>query len=179
VTYANGKVWGELDTAVTVNGANKAGIEWFIVNPGSAKIDNQGVLALEHNNLNYPAIGVTQSGRAVMAFTVVGQDYYPSAGYAGLAALSVAGPVHIAAAGLGPDDGFTGYKYYGNPPGTTRPRWGDYGGAVADGGSIWIASEYIAQTCTLAQYESARFGSCGGTRTALANWGTRISEVEP
>ena len=44
--------------------------------------------------------------------------------------------------------------------------------------AIWIASEYIGQTCTLAQYEAAPFGSCGGTRTALANWYTRISQVQ-
>src|SRR5207244_2957989 len=79
--------------------------------------------------------------------------------------------------GLGVSDGFTSYKFYvGNPP---RTRWGDYGAAVLDGSSIWIASESIEQTCTLATYESAPFGSCGGTRSSLANWATRISKVEP
>jgi len=57
--------------------------------------------------------------------------------------------------------------------------WGDYGGAVADGNSIWIASEYIGQTCTLAQYEASPFGSCSGTRTSLGNWDTRISKLTP
>ena len=58
------------------------------------------------------------------------------------------------AAGLGPDDGFTSYKaFVGDPP---RTRWGDYGAAVTDGSSIWIASEYIAQTCTLTQYLTGR-----------------------
>src|SRR6266545_1645048 len=33
VFYANGKVWGALDTAVTVGGANKAGIAYFVVKP--------------------------------------------------------------------------------------------------------------------------------------------------
>jgi hypothetical protein len=64
----------------------------------------------------------------------------------------------------------------GDPP---RPRWGDYGAAAADGSSIWIASEYIGQTCTLAQYLEAPVGSCGGTRTALANWFTRILRLTP
>jgi len=58
-------------------------------------------------------------------------------------------------------------------------RWGDYGAAVVDGTTIWLASEYIAQTCTLAQYLSDPFGACGGTRTSLANWATRISAVNP
>jgi hypothetical protein len=77
-------------------------------------------------------------------------------------------------------DGFTSYKaFVGDPP---RTRWGDYGAAVADGSSIWIASEYINQTCTLTEWFAGagpNLGSCGGTRTALANWGTRFSEVKP
>ena len=64
------------------------------------------------------------------------------------------GPIQVAAAGLGPQDGFTGYKAFAapNPP---RPRWGDYGAAAVDGNDIWIASEYIGQTCTLAEYATA------------------------
>jgi hypothetical protein len=111
-----------------------------------------------------------------MAFTVVGRDYFPSAGYAGIDAKAGAGDVHLAAAGVGPEDGFSNYKAFGNPP---RPRWGDYGAAAVDGNSIWLASEYIGQTCTLAQYLTGAIGSCGGTRTSLGNWGTRVSRVTP
>ena len=113
VVYANGKLWGALDTAVTVNGKSKAGIAWYILNPhagGSGRIINQGYLALANNNLTYPAIAVTPSGRGVMAFTVAGSDYFPSAGYASIDAKSGVGDVHIAALGQGPEDGFTGYK---------------------------------------------------------------------
>jgi hypothetical protein len=183
VTYANGKLWGALDTALTINGVNKAGIEYFVVKPSASatgvtgQLDVSGYLGLDNNNLTYPAIGVTPSGRGVMAFTVVGNDYYPSAGYAGIDAKVGAGDVHVAAPGLGPADGFTSYKaFVGNPP---RTRWGDYGAAAVDGNSIWIASEYIGQTCTLAQYTSTPFGSCGGTRASLGNWDTRISKVTP
>jgi hypothetical protein len=178
VTYANGKLWGALDTALTLNNVNKAGVAWFIVNPNGSKIVNQGYLGLANNNLTYPAIGVTASGRGAMAFTVVGSDYYPSAGYAPIDALSGVGDIHVAAAGLGPADGFSGYRVFANPPSfNARPRWGDYGYTAIDGNKIWIASEYINQTCTLAQYEATPFGSCGGTRSSLANWGTRISEL--
>ena len=112
-----------------------------------------------------------------MAFTVVGNDYYASAGYAAIDAVVGVGDIHIAASGVGPSDGFTSYKaFVGNPP---RTRWGDYGAAVSVGNSVWIASEYIAQTCTFAQYTSAPFGSCGATRTSLGNWSTRISRVTP
>ncbi|TME84603.1 MAG: hypothetical protein E6I45_01095 [Chloroflexi bacterium] len=183
VTYANGKLWGALDTAVSVGGATKAGVAWYIVKPDTssgslvAKVAREGILGLAGNNLTYPAIGVTPSGRGVMAFTVVGNDYYASAGYAAIDAVVGVGDIHIAASGVGPSDGFTSYKaFVGNPP---RTRWGDYGAAVAVGNSVWIASEYIAQTCTFAQYTSAPFGSCGATRTSLGNWSTRISRVTP
>jgi hypothetical protein len=187
VVFANGKLWGALDTTLTLNGVNKAGIEWFIVKPSvsssgvSGRVALQGYLGLANNNLTYPAIGVTPSGRGVMAFTVVGADSYPSAGYAAIDALvGTSGDIHVIAAGAGPDDGFTSYKaFVGNPP---RTRWGDYGAAVAVGNSIWIASEYIGPAggtpCTFAQYLSTGF-SCSGTRTSLGNWNTRISKLTP
>jgi hypothetical protein len=183
VVYANGKLWAALDTALTVSSVNKAGVEWFIAKPqltGSAvkgSIILQGYLALANNNLTYPAVGVTPGGRGIIAFTLVGGDNYPSAAYTSLDASVGAGDINVAAAGAGPDDGFTSYKFYvGNPP---RTRWGDYGATAVVGNSIWFASEYIGQTCTLAQYEAAPFGSCGGTRSSLANWDTRISLVKP
>lgn len=185
VVYANGKLWGALDTILTVGGVNKAGVEWFIVKPSvssagvAGRLVKQGYLGRANTNLIYPAIGVTGSGRGVMAFTLVGKYNYPSAAYASIDATAGVGAIHIAAAGLGPQDGFTEYKAFGNPP---RPRWGDYGAAVPMGNSVWIGSEYIGQRCTLAQYEAgfdpAKFGSCGGTRVALGNWYTRISQIE-
>jgi hypothetical protein len=179
VVYANGKVWGALDTAIKVDGKLQAGIEWFVVRPSSdeedgARLVNQGYLAVKGNNVIYPAIAVTPSGEGVMAFTLVGRDHYPSAAFAAIDAGGV-GPVQVAAEGLGPADGFSGYQIF-NDPDPNRPRWGDYGAAVVDGNDIWIASEYIAQTCTLDTY-IATGGSCNGTRTALANWATRITRV--
>ena len=187
--YVNGQLWGATDTAVMVGGQLKAGIAWFQVSPKingagmvQGQVSNQGYLALAGNNLTYPAIAMTAGGKGAIAFTVVGEDYYPSAGYATIDAGGSVGPIHVAAAGLGPDDGFTSYKaFVGDPP---RTRWGDYGAAVTDGSSIWIASEYIAQTCTFAEYypsppSTAGFGSCGATRTSLANWATRISKLNP
>jgi hypothetical protein len=184
-TFADGKLYGALDTAVSVGGATKAGIGWYIVKPDtrthsvSATLAAQGQLGLAGNNLTYPAIGVNADGKGVMAFTLVGDGYFPSAAYAAFDGRTGAGSIFVAAFGLGPQDGFSGYKAFGNPPGTTRPRWGDYGAAAVDGSNIWIASEYIGQTCTLAQWLTAPIGSCGGTRTALANWGTRVSLIKP
>jgi hypothetical protein len=183
VVYAGGKLYGALDTALTVEGDNLAGIEWFIVSPAATKssltaqVSRQGYLGMAGANLTYPAIAVTSGGRGVMAFTLVGASDYPSAAYATISLAGGVGSVRVARAGLGPDDGFTSYKaFVGNPP---RTRWGDYGAAVPDGANVWLASEYIGQTCTFEQYVAAPFGSCGGTRTSLGNWDTRISLVTP
>ena len=178
VVLANGKLWAALDTGLFISGdtAPRAGIAFFVINPHAGKVQQQGYAGLLGNNLTYPALAVTQSGRGVMAFTVLGNDHYPSAGYAGIDAKIGVGDLHIAAEGVGPDDGFTGY----NPTSAfgSRPRWGDFGGAAADGNTIWIASEYINQTCTYETYLATNF-RCGNTRTQLANWGTRISKVVP
>ncbi len=89
-----------------------------------------------------------------------------------------AGDLHVAAEGVGPQDGFSGYAPLSQNSRTRiRPRWGDYGAAAVDGANIWIASEYIAQTCTYAEYQAAPFGTCGGTRASLGNWSTRISKL--
>jgi hypothetical protein len=176
VYFANGKLWGALDTAVSVGGATKAGIAYYVLNPHSGKLFQQGTVAVANNNVTYPSIAVNQSGRGVMAFTLVGADHYPSAAYTSIDAKIGAGDIHVAAEGVGPDDGFTGYNphsAYG-----TRPRWGDYGSAVSDGTYLWIASEYINQTCTLSDYIASGF-NCGGTRASLGNWATRISQLVP
>src|SRR5204863_5985089 len=72
VMYANGKLWGALDTAVsfdTTVANNRAGIAWYAVNPGSGKVVNQGTYGVAGASLTYPAIGVTSSGRGVIAFS--------------------------------------------------------------------------------------------------------------
>ena len=80
VFYANGKLWGALDTALNPDGgAQRAGIAWFIVNPNAGKIVLQGYLGATGYDFTYPAIGVTESGRGVMAFTATGDNTYPSA----------------------------------------------------------------------------------------------------
>ena len=181
VTLADGKLWGALDTKL--NG--KAGIEWFQVSVGeeSPHLVKDGYLGFGSQNLTYPAIGVNAAGQGVVAFTVLGSNYFPSAGYATIDSHGT-GPVTIAKLGAGPADGFSGYLLFGNPPGTNRPRWGDYGASAIVGNTVWIASEMINQTCTLAQYEGAAFGgtgpfgSCGGTRTSLANWSTEITKID-
>jgi len=195
VTYANGRLWGALDTALNPDGgAQRAGIAWFIVSPNSNKVVNQGYLGATGYDLTYPAIGVTQSGRGVMAFTATGDSLNPSAGFAPIDAVAGVGSWNVVNGGQGAaqDDGFTSYKsQVGNPP---RTRWGDYGAAAVDGNSIWIASEYIATACPYNDWGGPFFvggtgdnllGTCGGAshgpgaRAALGNWSTRISQLTP
>ena len=80
--------------------------------------------------------------------------------------------------GSGSSDGFTSYKaFVGDPP---RTRWGDYGAAVTDGNTIWIASEYIAQTCDLNTYLfGGPIGSLWWHQNYLGKLVTRISKLTP
>jgi hypothetical protein len=181
VMFADGMLFGALDTALKVRGKIQAGIEWFAARPHvtaegvQARVVKQGYVGAAGANLTYPALGVNENGIGAIAFTLLGANDYPSAAYASFDVKSGVGTIRVAAAGQGPDDGFTGYvAEVGNPP---RPRWGDYGAAVVDGSNLWIASEYIGQTCTLAQWLSGPFGTCGNTRTVLANWDTRITKL--
>jgi hypothetical protein len=194
VMYANGKLWGALDTALTVGNGNRAGIEWFIVNPSAGKLVMQGYLGAAGMDFTYPAIGVTPSGRGVMAFTVTGDSTFPSAAYAPIDAKVGVVTWNIVPGGEGAAvaDGFTSYKsQVGSPP---RTRWGDYGAASVDGNSIWIASEYIASACDYTTWGGPFFaggtgdnllGTCApsagaaGQRTALGNWSTYVSQFTP
>jgi hypothetical protein len=195
VTWANGKLWGALDTALNPDGgAQRAGIAWYVLNPNAGKVVNQGYLGAAGYDFTYPAIGVTPSGRGVMAFTAMGDTLDPSAAYAPIDALAGAGAWSIVPGGQGaaPDDGFSGYKAQ-NFPNPIRPRWGDYGAASVDGNDVWIASEYVAGVCPYPAWGGPFFfgtgdnllGTCGGAshgpgvRTALANWSTRISKFTP
>ena len=97
----------------------RTGIAFFAINPHSGKVNQEGDAGVAGNNRIYPALAVTQSGRGVMAFTILGDNHYPSAGYAGVDAKIGVGDIHIAAEGAGPDDGFTGYNptsQFGNRP---------------------------------------------------------------
>ena len=179
VVYAAGHLWSGVNTTVSVGGQVQQGIAWFAVTPTlddgnlSASIYRQGYIAVDGESVVFPSIGVNAQGNAVIAFSLIGPDYWPSLAYAPIGASGQVASVRVAALGLGPDDGFTAYAAYG---GSGFARWGDYSAATADEhGNIWFAAESINQTCTFAQF--ALDTTCGGTRSLLANWGTYISHV--
>jgi hypothetical protein len=197
VMYANGKVWGALDTAINPDGGSqRAGIGWYIVNPGAGKVVLSGYLGATGHDFTYPAIGVLENGRGIMAFTDTGDSTNPSAAYASIDAIAGIGAWNDVPGGGGAaqDDGFTSYtaQVGGTPP---RTRWGDYGAAAVDGNSIWIASEITStQPCNYINWGGPFFvggsgdnllGTCGGAshgpgvRAALGNWSTFISKFTP
>src|SRR3954454_22837392 len=197
VMYANGKLWGALDTAINPDGgAQRAGIAWYILNPNAGSVVKQGYLGAAGYDFTYPAIGVTTSGRGVMAFTATGNSLFPSAAYAGIDAHAGVSSWDVVPGGLGQavTDGFTSYKQQvgGNPP---RTRWGDYGAASVDGSSIWLASEITStRACNYTDWGGPFFaggtgdnllGTCGGAnhgpgaRAGLGNWSTFISKFTP
>jgi hypothetical protein len=195
VMYANGKLWAALDTALNPDGGTqRAGIAWFILNPHADGVIQQGYLGAAGYDFTYPAVGVTASGRGVIAFEATGDTLFPSSAYAAIDAIHGVTSWNVVTGGQGQavDDGFTSYKAeVGNPP---RTRWGDYSAAAVVGNSIWIASEYIAHACDYTTWGGPFFaggtgdnllGSCAGSlggvgvRTALGNWSTRISELIP
>ncbi len=165
VVFANGLLWSGVNTII--GDGNRTGIAYFIVQPGwhngnlTASMAHQGYVALAGQNVFFPSIGVNANGQAVMVFSFSGPEYFPSTGYVLINAGGKAGKVHVAGAGVAPDDGFTCYPQY---TGGNVGRWGDYSAAVAGpDGSIWMAAEYIPNA----------------PRTALANWGTFINSVSP
>ncbi len=196
VFYANGKVWGALDTALNPDGGQqRAGIAWYVVKPDAGKVALSGYLGAAGYDFTYPAVAALANGRGVMAFTATGDSTNPSAAYASIDANAGIGAWNLVPGGGGasPDDGFTSYKsQVGNPP---RTRWGDYGAAAVDGNSIWLASEITStRACDYVDWGGPFFaggtgdnllGTCGGAnhgpgaRAALGNWSTFISKFTP
>jgi hypothetical protein len=167
VVFADGKLWTGVNTSVRQgDGPARSGIAFFVVRPSmsgggfSANMAAQGYLSARGAHIYFPSIGVTAAGKAVMAFSLSGRHFFPSAAYAPIRH-GHAGPIYIAGRGKLPEDGFTGYKAEG---GNGVARWGDYSAAVADpNGRIWMGAEYIPNA----------------PRSQLANWGTFVWHVHP
>jgi len=72
---------------------------------------------------------------------------------------------------VGPQDGFTEYSdiFFGD----YRPRWGDYSGAVTTGNVSYWTTEFIDNSCTLAEWNSDP--TCGGERSTFMNWANSIA----
>ena len=164
VIYAGGKLYLSWATLVTdENLHNLSGGIYTVVTPTyrlgalAASVNKQGYLQVSNNNLLRPYWAVNSKGKGAIVFTLVGPDYFPSAAFITADSTSIGTSVQIAAAGIGPEDGFTGYD-------DGVARWGDYSTAVATAdGSIWMVGQYIPNL----------------PRTIFANWGTYVFRYVP
>jgi hypothetical protein len=171
VVYEGGVLYSALTTAVSVGKQLHDGIEYFLVTPsvtkgklGASVLD--GYIAAIGLDLYYPALGASP-GQARLTMSMSGATLFPSVGY-----FDGAG-IHIAAQGVAPEDGFSGYP----PTGTGVARWGDYTATTIDeAGNFWIGGEWIPSACTLAKY--SKDPTCGGKRQPLTNWGTALGSLQ-
>jgi len=168
-TFSSGRLWATLSSQMLdAQGVRRFVSEYFAFNPQvngaffTASLVTQGVVARSGANLLYPAIAVNAQQRGGIVFTLVGPNDYPSAAFVPVNNTSV-GAIQIARAGNEPEDGFSGYPEFGAPvPGVAR--WGDYSAAAIDAdGVTWMATEYTPDIA----------------RTALANWCTYITRLQP
>ena len=170
VSYAGGRLYMTLSTQLLDdNGHNVTGGAYSIFSPTfrggvlSAFTLRQGYLLVKNNHLLRPSIAVNSQGKGAIVFTLLGPDYYPSAAFVPIDTFSTASTIQLAAPGVAPEDGFTGYPDTGFQQ-VGIARWGDYSAAVASSdGSIWMTTEYIPNAL----------------RTDFANWGTFLIRYTP
>jgi hypothetical protein len=167
VVLSNGRLWSGINTGVSPG--PRVGVEYFVVRPSvsssgtvTGHIAGQGYVSAANENISFPSIGVNSAGKGVLAFSVMGRDFYPSSAYVPLGRAGASGPIRVVKPGFRPEDGFTCYaKPYGfGPP----CRWGDYTASVAGpDGRIWSATEYIGPHA----------------RVRAANWATFVFPITP
>lgn len=178
--YANGMVYSALDTAMDVTRNVQAGFEWFAIQARGANssLAHQGYVGAAHANVIYPAIATDTAGRGYVGFTLTGDHWYPTAGYATWSSRP-GSALNVAAAGRAPEDGFCEYLAFNcggtTPAPTIRPRWGDYGFSAWDGKQFFVANEYIAHSCSYDRF--ATDFTCGHTRTFYGNFSTHIQRL--
>jgi hypothetical protein len=168
LSYAGGRLYTSWATQlIDEAGRQVVGGAFVILSPTfrngllAAPVFRQGSFAVKNNHLLRPGIAVNPQGSGVIAATLVGPDYYPSAVYLPLTFTTGPASVQLTGFGAGPQDGFTGYP---GGFGAGLARWGDYTTAfVSADGSVWSTAEYIPNA----------------VRTERANWGTYITRYIP
>jgi len=165
--YIGGRLVGALNTGVTVAGddAERSGVAWFVIRPrldgstvaAGTRVARQGYLSLNGQYLLYPHLNMTADGAMALVFGLGGPGTFLSSAYAVAAPGRGFGPVHVVAAGTGPDDGFSGTAKFGGVG-----RWGDYsnGEIVPGTRKVWLSTQYIPNE-----------------GTGNANWGNSIFEL--
>ena len=166
VVFAGGRLSGGVNTIA--DPGPRDGIAWFSVEPRvsasgvQANVKAQGYVAGRDKTsfVSFPSIGVNDAGKGVVAYTLMGYWYYPSAAQTGVNRGGLTTGVQITRNGSRPEDGFTCYEEEGNGP---NCRWGDYSASFAlPSGEIWSATEFIGDNA----------------RTEFANWSTFVLALQ-
>jgi hypothetical protein len=132
-----------------------------------------GYIANAHADTIFPASTTSNTGNGVWVYSLTGDNLWPSAAFSTFSNSANPNRILVSHPGVGPQDGFTEYC----PElgcGGYRPRWGDYSGAVTTGNMSYWSTEFIGNTCTLAEY-NATGGYCGGERGPNINWDNSIA----
>ncbi|CAI5464389.1 unnamed protein product [Closterium sp. Yama58-4] len=109
------------------------------------------------NSLIQPTIALNSQGEGIIAASLAGRSFYPSAAYGTLNANVDVGRINVAGPGKAPLDDFFGYLY------GDAMRYGDYMTATVDEeGNAWAAVQYVA----------------GHPRTEKSNWATFVFKVD-
>ncbi len=101
-SYADGQLWTAVSTLVTQtfketsSEIHVGATYWAISTTGSFSITNEGYVTAAHADIEFPSIAGTDSGSALMAFTLSGSNFYPSTAYTMLTSSNV---IHITALG--------------------------------------------------------------------------------
>jgi hypothetical protein len=167
--FMHGQLIGALNTGVNIAGDNRmrTGVAWFVVRPflsggaisRASHVARQGYVAVQGEYLTYPHINMVLNGSMAMTFSMMAEGTFPSAAWTfGRNKFDFrTNPVRLAAAGTGPDNGFTGTEQYGG-----ANRWGDYsnGQYVPGTNNVWLATQDIPNP-----------------GTGYINWGNRAFEL--
>ncbi|MGH3406155.1 MAG: hypothetical protein ACRDRJ_27180 [Streptosporangiaceae bacterium] len=201
-SQAQGQLWGALSTETAQSFAGETTPEahqsaaFYVV--GTRSFDRSGVFTLTsqgyvspaHEDLAFPVIAAPDHGPAALFFTLTGNGgptgadnggFFPSTAFGRLPAGAdnlQGSKVSVVDLGQSPEDGFGEYQGF---PGATGPRWGDYSAGVYDplSNKIFFSTNYIQfPNCAPPQF-TLTLATCGGTRDAMANWGTSVNSVTP
>ena len=159
-----------LNTAITSpSGQQTAGIAYFGVRPRwrghtlDGRLVLDGYVSVKGNNVAYPSIALNGDGKGMLAFSLMGPDFYPSAAYIRFNSSQGAhGQVVVTGPGVAP------YASFGVIPGVSDGRWGDYSACSDEHNQLWAAAEMIPVTS---------FGEAANG--GLANWGTTVWRFTP
>jgi hypothetical protein len=189
-------IWSGLNTDALVADPighlhRRSAIAWFDQSPTAwinvaplggfligSKVVNNGYIANWNNDVVFPSVTVGTAGtHGAIVYTLTGNTNFPSVAVSKVSSSTQVTSIPIALAGQDVLDDFAWY-FDGSP------RFGDYSAGVGDGGTLYLASEYIQHpSCDsntfLGDILIGLFPctSTGHPRGEYTNWGTGLVKL--